>query len=412
MFYLLLITYIICLLINKVVFNKRMKYVNIIISIWFLIAVLLSGNFYNMRELNSEIYNYIFQFIITFELASVFFYKFVKVKEKNVKYVPNDSLITFILLMCIIINIPYLMRGINVLMVKSSFSSLRNAYLNYELCSNAMYMLQSLIIFPLGEAIGYYVIPQCIDQKKINKNFILFLLFIFEIILFTGGRARIIYYMLLGLIVLFENSKNIFSIMFKNKKIVILLLLAVIGIISITNQRNLANGGFIYNIYVYLTGGMRLLSVYISSPEKFLLASSELFHGGVLFSGISYPFIYVLNLFGSDLTAGYYVVNKVTSLYLPIGNNTLINNGGAFIYYALRDFGSIGPFIYTILFSLLGVIVYKNRVINSNYFTRAIYYFIIIKMIFLYNEFSFAYTSVIMTVIYIWLLRKKVKSDN
>ena len=404
MVYLICTIYIIFFFVNNRVYKKNMNYVNIIITIWALTAILTIINPYNTFEIEKNIYIYIIEFLIIFEVTSVLFYKVKYTQKNNEKLLVNWTLVNICMIFCIVFLFPFTLKGLNIYITKGSFNAIRDAYLNYEICSNKMYLLITLFIVPIGEAIGFYAILKSIERKKVNFSLILFIIFIIEIIFETGGRGRILNYAILLILIMIDNSKNILEIIKKNKKILFVLAILLIIVIIITGQRRLSGESTIlYNAYIYLTGGMQLLGVYIKTPTLYMF-QDNLLYGQVLFSGILYPIYTIMNFFGMDLTAGYYVVNEVTSLFLPISNNTIINNGGTFIYYALRDFGRIGIFIYTVIISFVLANFNKKKEKYPNILNKSIFYFLLIKSIFLITEFNWAQTSVLMTCVYFRIL--------
>ena len=309
-----------------------------------------------MFEFKQITYYYLYQFIISFEILSVLFYRFsfFKIKSDIKRNFINWKICNILLILCIIIIFPFAIKGLLVFMKSGSFNSVRDAYLNYEICSTKTYLFTTLLIFPIAEAIGYISIVNAFDNKKINVTTILFIIFLLEVIIETGGRNRVFNYAILLVILIFSNAKSIYSAFKNNKKIFAVIGLVAAILLFVTSQRKLGgNSTIMYNIYSYLTGGSELLNVYLSNSTKYFLSGTQLLKGQVLFSGILYPIYVILELFGMNMKAGYYIVNEVTSQFLPVSNYTLLNNGGSFIYYALRDFGQYGPLIYTVIFSYI-----------------------------------------------------------
>lgn len=405
MIYIFVFIYLLFFIINRKIYKKSINYVNVIITIWIVSSILTLINPYKMYEINNRIYMYILEFLVIFEFTSIFFYKtkyYIKI-NKNLDV--NWNLVNFCICCCIAFMLPFSLKGINIYMNTGNFNSIRDAYLNYEICSNKMYLLTTLFIIPWGEAIGFYSILECIEKRKINFSLVMFFIFIIEIVFETGGRGRILNYAILLCIIMLENSKGILSAIKKHKKITVSLLVLIISIMAITSQRSLAGkSSFLFNAYEYLVGGIQLFSVYYNNPQVSFLDNSNLLYGQVLFSGVLYPIYTFFNLLGTDLVAGYYVVNNVTRLFLPVSNSTIINNGGTFIYYALRDFGNFGVIIYTIFISLVLTNLYKKKEKKYNLYNRAVFDFLLIKSLFLITEFNLAQTSVLMTCIYLRIL--------
>src|SRR5699024_6643673 len=111
-----------------------------------------------------------------------------------------------------------------------SFSDIRDAYLNCENVSNKMQMFISLVLVPLGNAIGIFAIIDIIDKKKIKWITIVYVIFILENIIYTGGRGIILNMAIILIVALMDKyNNNIIKIVKENKLIVVaLMIIAVI----------------------------------------------------------------------------------------------------------------------------------------------------------------------------------------
>ena len=411
MIYIFLVVYIISFIVNTYVYKKKINFLNVIITLWVLSSILSMFGFYDMYIPNNLTYIYILCFIISLEVFSIFFYKCFFKKFKKVKNVDsqkeelNYKVLNIMLLILIAIMFIFAFEGIQILFSGGSFSDVRDAYLNHENFSNKLQMFISLVLVPFGDAIGIYTIIQYVQKKKISSSLVLYLIFLGEVIIYTGGRAKIVYIALILILALMDKYKNnIFKIIKENKGITVFVFILVALVAIITLQRNLQGKGLIYNIYCYFAGNINLLGVYLNNPERYLLTSDNLLYGQILISGFSYPILFLLELLGSDIKAGLYVAYEVTQQFVPISPNTLINNSVTTIYFALRDFGFWGIFIYSAVIALFFTYIYKRKEKNDNLLNKAIYYQFFKVSIFLIFDFGFANTGTILTFIYLILL--------
>lgn len=404
--------YIISIVFNNFVYNKKNNFINIVISIWFIFSILSIINPYNMIQPTEVTYTYILVFLISFEIFSFIFYKLkynLKTDTKDDKTI-NWKLMNIIIFICCIIMMYFAIKGLSIYINTRSFSNIRNAYLNCEFISNKMEMFLSIAIIPLGTAIGVYSIIDYIENKKIKLSLILYLFFLVEVILTTGGRNKIIYFAIIILIALFDKySGNIIKLIKNNSKIIIFLVIIFCIVLGITLQRNLSGKGFLYNIYAYFAGSIHLLGVYLSDTNRYLINGENLLYGQVLISGFFYPITFIMRLLGSDIKAGIYIVNETTQVFTAISSDTMINNNVTCIYSALRDFGIYGLVIYPLIISFIMINLYKKKNKCPNIYNRAMYYYFLVNVIFLIFDFNFSNPTIIFVYIYIYIINKLCK---
>ena len=412
MLQLFIIVYIISF--NTLVYKKKINAINIIISIWFIFSILSMFGLYDMYLPNELTYRYILTFLVCIEIFAFIFYKIKykikldKSKDENI----NWNSINIIMFLCVLIMLYFSLKGIRVYLNQGSFSSIRNAYLNYEFISNKMQMLLSILVIPLGTSIGIYSILDYINNRKIRLSLIFYLLFL-VVVLTTGGRNKVVFFALLIVIALFDKYKNnIFVLVKKNIKIVIFLIIIFLIVLVITFQRNLSGGGFFYNIYAYFAGSIHLLGVYLSNSSKYLINSGDFLKGQVLISGFAYPITFIMRLFGIDIKAGIYIVNEVTQEFIAISDKTMINNNVTCIYSALRDFGEIGLVIYPMIIAFFLINLYKKKEKSHNLYNESMYYYFLVNAIFLLFDFNFSNPSTIFTFIFLVFINKILIKRN
>lgn len=415
MIFIYIFIYMVLFIANSYMYNKRINVNNVIITIWTITSILSMFGFYDMYVPNEKTYIYILLFMVTFELCSLFFLKTIKIKEQSddMSKTLNYNIINIVLIILICVMAYFTLQGIEILIEGGSFSEVRDAYLNHENFSNKLKMFISLVILPIGHAIGVYTIIEYVNKKKITATLILFLIFLCELIIYTGGRAAIVHVAVLLVVALMDKyNNNIIKIIKENKLIILTLIIIGIIIGIITLQRNLRGKGIIYNMYCYFVGSIHLLGVYVDNPEKFLLTNDYLLYGQVLISGFSYPILFVLQLVGINIKAGLYILYETTQRFIQISPNTTINNNVTMIYYALRDFGVFGIFIYTSIINFVFTYLYKKRKKNESILYKALYYYFIRCVIFLLFDFQFANTGVIFTFFYLILIYKLCTNRN
>lgn len=425
MIFLYIIVYIGCIVINSYMFKKKINFASLIVTLWTFASILSMFGFYDMLVPNTQTYIYILYFIISFEAFILIFYKsklFGKNKndkdkyDKTLDYELKYKKLNIILIILIGIMLVFSIEGIKIIIGGGSFSRIRDAYLNSENFSNKLQMFNSLVIIPIGHAIGIYAMIDFVDKKKFTSTLGLYFAFLFELTIYTGGRSVIINIVIILMIVLMEKyDNNLLRIVKENKIIVIILMIIIISVGVITLQRNLAGKGIIYNVYCYITGNIHLLGVYVKNPERFMLTKNNLLYGQILISGFSYPITFLLRLFGLDIKAGLYVLYETTQKFVAIAPNTTINNSVTMIVFALRDFGTIGIFIYTAIICLLYTYLCKRKEKDNNILNRALYYYFVKCSIFLLWDFQFSNTGTILLFLYLILLYEffiKTKEKN
>ena len=423
MVYIFLIIYIAFFVINSYIYKKKINFLNVIITLWVLSAILSMFGWYDMYVPSNITYMCILCFIVSLEGFSILFYNYMQKNRKsertNVENVHkkeelNYKVLNIILIILIAIMFIFAFQGVKTLLTDGSFSNVRDNYLNCKIFSNKLQMFVSLVLMPLGDAIGIYAIIQCVQKRKISSTLLLYLVLLGEIILYTGGRGKIIYCILILVIALMDKYKNdVFKIIKENKGIAVFICIMLLTVSIITLQRNLQGKGLIYNIYCYFAGNINLLGVYLNDPERFLLTKDNLLYGQVLISGFSYPLLFVLELLGADVKAGLYIAYEVTQNFVNISPSTTINNSVTVIYFALRDFGFLGIFIYSAIIAFAFNYIYKRKENNDNLLNKAIYYEFFKVAIFLIFDFGFANTGTIFLFIYLIMIYKFcVKKDE
>lgn len=412
MIYVYIIIYIACMVINSCVFKKKINFTSLIITLWTFASILSMFGLYGMLVPNTQTYIYILYFIVSFEVFALIFYKtkIIKTKQEDIEMQKdnlNHKRINIILIILIGIMMCFAIEGIKTIINGGSFSKIRDAYLNTENFSNKLQMFVSLVIVPIGHAIGIYAIIEFIDKKKFTSTLGLYLIFLCELIIYTGGRSTIVNVaIILAIAIMDKYNNNIIKIIKENKLVIFILMIIAIIVCAITLQRNLAGKGIVYNIYCYIVGNIHLLGVYVKNPERFLLTKDNLLYGQILISGFSYPIIFILRLFGFDVKAGLYILYETTQKFVAIAPNTTINNAVTMIVFALRDFGTMGIFIYTAIVCFFFAFLYKRKKANNSILNKALYYYFVKCSIFLLWDFQFSNTGVILTFLYLILFCK------
>ncbi len=415
----LIIYFTLAIIANTFVYKNKFNFINIILIIWGLCSILSSYGFYEMYIPSNKVYVYILVFLTVFQVFSAFFYK-IKYNVKLKKYEDIDIkwriLNIFMICLIFIMSISTI-KGIQILVSTGSFSAVREAYLNDEIFNNKLEMLLTIAIIPLGLAIGFFSITDYVETKKIKSTLLLFLIFMIELVISTAARFHIVTVLCIFIIALLEKyNKKIIRIIKYNKKIILIVSIIFFILIFITLQRNLSNGGFLYNIYAYFVGSIHLLGVYIRNADTYLLNSQNILYGQVILSGFYYPITFILRNIGIDVTAGVYQIKEITQSYIEIANDgTRINNSVTCIYSALRDFGEFGLVIYPVILAFFGMLFYKKMKRKNNVYYKTLFYYFLYNLIFLIMEFTFALPSTIFTFVYMVILFKicnKEKEDE
>lgn len=410
MIYILIFSLVFVIIFNKINFNKFFSFLNLIQIIWHIIAIISLFGFYKTFVPSTKTYIFILIFLYSIELGYYLFSKkFALNKQKKEDILVNQRLswnfISVILLLCnitllvcVIKSFPYLLEGL---------SSLRNAYLNNLIFSNKIRMLISIVVFSLGHAAGMYSIIDYIYNKKIRLSLILYILFLVEIILMTGGRGHILLPVGIVCIALLNKYKLNLKQMIVENKLIFAMAIVVLGIVLIiSSQRRLQNQSLIYNIYAYFVGPVHLLGVYVDNPAKYLLTADNLLWGQILISGFSYPFTFILRLFDVPIMAGIYVAFEVTQSFTAISPTMLINNNCTALYYFLRDFGILGLIIIPLLLCYIANFMEYKTKREPTLKNKIFYYYFCYQFIFLLFSFKFAEPSVIFCFVFVFFIEK------
>jgi len=188
-----------------------------------------------------------------------------------------------------------------------------------------------------------------------------------------GGRYiffKLAFFLIMPAII--ENSKGIFGLIKREKKIFAIVVAAFIVIVVITSDRRLSGFNFAGNVIVYYTGSIGFLDKLMDTfnPPQY--------YGYFTFGSVINFVRSVLNIVFSIPYAGSdQVFNDYTAAGLRIGAHTIYNSLSTSIYPFVLDFGYYFSFIGTVLFALLANFTEKQFYRKRSASTECLYIFVL-----------------------------------
>ena len=405
--------------INTHFFKKKSNYLNWFMTFFFGIAMLANIAPFGFARPILKTNIYIIVSLFVFELFSLFF---LSIKGKNtneekieVKSSINWKALSLLSLVILILLLPKCIEGTNIIL-EYGFTKLRADVLVGDLYSNYTKIFINYILQPTNTAIFIYSLIYYFRNKKIKLSLVFSLINIIQIVLIFAGRNIIFNSILLILIVSFCESKiNIFELVKRNKKVVLIILAAVLSIVMITGDRSLkGDSSILFNGYSYFSGSIHLFDYHVKNPKISLLDDDHLLYGKGMFSPIGEFGNLVLKAVHKKMVdkTGIEIINEVTQKYYKLNNGTIMNNNVTFIYTCLRDFGILGLIIGPLLLSCLYSYIYKKQKKSNTVLNKSMYYYLCSILPYLVFEFYFNRLSVIMTIIIIFIFNTIIVSKQ
>lgn len=320
---------------------------------------------------------------------------------------------------CIIVMMPQVISAASIL-ISNGFAFLRA---NASYANTGIYVagwqaaLFSSIIRPiiLSSTIISIALLFSSEQVKIKRNCIL--LSIFETILMvilTAGRGSLVnftFYILIAVILF--SGKNIVAILFRYKKLLLMVLLLGVGVIYVTSLRDLGNASwrFLENIYVYYFSGPSYMTQLLEYETRYGINGEKLY-GTATFGFISNWFsAWYMLLFGGQSGSLWLMGSQITNKQYWVGDHTLINAMCTAFYTFIVDWGIMGIFLGTIVIFCISKIIMKYMTKKRNlkaYSIMIFWIYLIIRTVFKWDLIDLDF-SVFLVCIYIYTMRVKIK---
>lgn len=399
---------------NKSMFNVS----GIFIIVWGTCGYLSSLSLYGLNKLSFTTTYLIIVALFGFTLIGLIFPGFNKgiisfeslktnFNEGDVVLLSNNKLIIILNVAAYVFSFPYLIKAITIIQ-SQGFEALRSyAFVgSTQFASTTVLTVFQNVISPLFIAT---MIVTAIDVSLNRKAIRGLILTTISVALYTvlfGGR-----YMLFQTILVFSmayyinSSTNIVTVLKRNKKAILIIVLALGGMLFVTSRR--PSGNLVRSIYIYFCGSYGFLDSLIKDTSF-----STMHLGGIASIGCIYDFIInvMTFLFGlSPYHGANYQITQITGPSRIIGDGIRYNSLGTMYTAFIPDFG--------ITFSVIGVLVFALVLCYIQlYFSKRLSYFSF--SVFLYGlysvvnsvlSYSFLSFSVIFLVSFLALFTKRFK---
>ncbi|WP_207942082.1 oligosaccharide repeat unit polymerase [Candidatus Enterococcus lowellii] len=416
MFILNVLILIVSLFFYKIYLGNIFNFPNLFNTLWLLMIAFSYQNILNIPTPSNTTYLYAYLSVVVFNISSIIF--LMKRRNNNDKIDENSRLnikskynlwtLFFSSVVSFFSLLPSLPSAFQLLRT-SGFHEIRKEVF---LSEDSGKMLLQWGINPLIICgIVMSVVLLLNSNEKINKKFLVTILVISIInclmytIIFAGRFLLMICFISVIFEIVIHYKGRLFKIFFNNIWLAISLVLSIILVIVISNQRVLSNLSFWNMTYVYFFAPLNLFNVYIENPDFGKL--DDLFNGKFIFSGVYTPITVLLNrIFKTGFSIPLATLNEVTSNFVWITPFVHMNNNSTYLYAALRDFGILGLFIYPMVLAKYFQVVYNNFLMNRTVFTESLYAYSLAMLVFLLFEWMPARINIILAGVFMYLLYK------
>ena len=275
------------------------------------------------------------------------------------------------------------------------FSSIiRPIFLTSVICSVVIYFSN----------LNYYIKRNC---------FIISIIDTILLVILTAGRGHIVnftFYLIIASVIF--NGKNLFHMIFHNKKIVVMVLMLFMGISYVTIMRDSVNDSvrFFDNLYVYYFSGPSYMSQLLEYETRYGINGDKLY-GTATFGFISnWCSSISMLLFGGQRGSLWLMGSQITNKQYWVGEHTYINAMCTAFYTFIIDWGLIGIIIGSSIIYIVSVILMnfmeKNRSIAS-YSIMVYWIYVLIRTVFKWDLIELDF-SVFLFLIYLYTKKFKL----
>lgn len=300
-----------------------------------------------------------------------------------------------------IFSIPYLKNSLYIMLTKGIYFVREGAFNGTGgIASTAILMIFQYIISPLFLTT---IILTAIDINNKNTSIFSIIVALINIVLYTmlfAGRFMILEALLLLLIVAIDTDmqKNIMRFIRRHMRIIILVALLFFGLVYVTLRRS--SSSFLKNTYVYFCGSFSYLSYLIDNR-----IGTDLFLLGKALCGFIYNTIctFLTGFFNFEYKGSNHIITQLTQYMVPIGVNIRYNSMGTMLHDFIADFGVYGCIIDVCIYSHVCNYIERLASIKRTDFAKALYYYILISIVFSVLSYQFRGPGAFFTIFFIYL---------
>ncbi len=400
------------LFINSKIYRKKINYLNIFLTMFYIVVCFSSNGLYGFEVPSNKTYWYLLLALFSIEIFSILFMS-IKINKKNIiKDNPiNTKILIIIASIVTILMIPSTIEGIKILF-EYGFTAVRSAAFSDDVYSSYTKIMLIYILNPLNKAVFIYSLLYYLREKKGKIPLIITIFNTIQTIVTFGGRSVVVELALIICIAIYiRNKGKVFQIVRKNLKIIILLVILFTIVINITKERSLnKDEGLLFNLYSYYVGSIHLFDIHLNNPSISLLDGNNLLYGKAMLN----PFIDILKItlkligINTNMLSGIEEINIQVQQYIQVTNTIKMNNNVTFMYVCLRDFDILGLIIGPMYIALWLAFIYKQYVNNGSIKNEALYIYMISNLPYFIFEFFINKTPFVLTIIFIIVLDKLI----
>lgn len=412
--------------ISKKIFKSYFNPCNCMNGIWALCSTCSTLGLFELYKPSDTTYIYIFVFLFVFSittllLITLFFRnrRFEKISFSN-KLRINTSLTGVILLIMLVYLTPVFVKSFSYI-VNGDLKLLRIQYLAgakgllFSFLQSYVYLY---LIRPYFTALSILA-AYSIVTESVQKRALIIQAIVGSVthVFISGGRKEIfniLFFLLIAVFINYKKSLNLSNMIVTLERKTVntfkLLLIAIpfFGgvLVLITSQRTHWGLGIIGTFWLYLIGPMCYLDVVLNNFDLFAINSSGFLYGKATLGFLTNPISTAISVItGADYQGSDYLINLYAENYYNVSNTARFNAASTILYPFLRDFGSAGILVGTILFSLVVVLIVLGVSSGKmNCFWNCILIFIYFTIFFSIWRYTLLYSDGYMVIPWIFIM--------
>lgn len=413
---LILISVIICLLLNHKKNKSIFNLVGIFLMFWGGFGFLSSLSLYGLNEISYTTTFLIVGAMYAFTIVGLAFpsvnkvnIDWEKLKEdySNKEALSSHKLITFLNLAAYAFSIPYLIKAVGVIQ-NYGFEVLRTyAFVGSEqFASTKVLTLFQYVISPLFVATMIVTAMDISMKRKATRGIIMTVVGTSLYTVLFGGRYLLFQTLIVFISAFYLNyTGTIRSFLKRNKKLLVFVLILVVGMAIITSLR--PSGGMIRSIYLYFSGPFAYLDVLLRDT-----AFTKMGLNGIATFGFIHDFILYILVFLVGVSPYYgasYQITQVTGKARVIGDGITFNSLGTMYTAFIPDFGIYFSLIGVFIFAIILCVVEKRFSKKPSLFRYSVYLYAIYVVVNAVLSYSLLKFSSLILILYLALFTGAVK---
>lgn len=413
---------VVCLIFSFVGYFSEKKVLNpvtIMCTLWGMIILLSKLQLYGLYSVEKDIYEIIFNGVYTF-IFGYYLTKFINLivskdtfGDHNFYFYINYKKIYILYAICITYTffrisqygLGIFSNGFNLAGIGSYINSVSNS------SNGIVAALGFLIVTPLFFPLLIVSSIDLIFGKRDRVLFILTIVLILERIIVYGGRLPIIQFVItMGIIMNFENKKQLVKTSKFSK--IIIITAGIIIFIALTSTKMVDTSVSMWK-GLYLDFAMQ---PYMFQSWKNILGNNNYSYGFASLFGFIHPIIYALENIGFFSTMPQFFSNIYTNIqntfnvWVPIGDQLTANAYTSAFWYLYYDGGILGTIVGMFILGMISFLFFNMAIKHNGAKSLSNYVMIAFCLIYTFTDMEFYKYDFVLGILYLnFLIYKNYK---